>query len=328
MNILVTGGAGYIGSHTCKALALEGMRPIAYDNLIYGHRDSVRWGPLVEGDLADSEKLAAVIREFRPSAVLHFAAYAYVGESVLEPAKYYQNNVGGTLSLLEAMRAEGVRHIVFSSTCATYGHPLSTPIAEDHPQVPINPYGAGKLMVERILRDYGDAYGFRSIALRYFNAAGADPQADIGERHDPETHLIPLVLGAAAGKRPPLTIFGDDYETPDGTCVRDYIHVSDLADAHVLALRALQAGVVTNAYNLGNGRGFSVREIVAEAQRVTGLEVPFTVGARREGDPAHLVGDARSAKAALGWRPRLDSLTDILGSAWQWELKETARSKG
>jgi UDP-arabinose 4-epimerase len=328
MNILVTGGAGYIGSHTCKALAREGLRPIAYDNLIYGHRDAVRWGPLVEGELADLEKLTAVIREFRPAAVLHFAAFAYVGESVREPAKYYQNNLGGTLSLLEAMRAEGVRQIVFSSTCATYGHPVSTPIAEDHPQVPINPYGAGKLMVERILRDYGDAYGFRSIALRYFNAAGADPQVEIGERHDPETHLIPLVLGAAAGKRPALTIFGDDYETPDGTCVRDYIHVADLADAHVLALRALQAGAMTNAYNLGNGRGFSVREIVVEAQRVTGLEVPFTVGARREGDPAHLVGDARRAKAELGWRPRLDSLEDIIGSAWQWELKERGQSKG
>lgn len=328
MNILVTGGAGYIGSHTCKALALAGLSPIAYDNLIYGHRDAVRWGPLVEGDLADREKLTAVIREFRPAAVLHFAAFAYVGESVRDPAKYYQNNLSGTLSLLEAMRAEGVRHIVFSSTCATYGHPVWTPIAEDHPQVPINPYGAGKLMVERILRDYGDAYGFRSIALRYFNAAGADPQVEIGERHDPETHLIPLVLGAAAGKRPPLTIFGDDYETPDGTCVRDYIHVSDLADAHVLALRALQAGVMTNAYNLGNGRGFSVHEIVVEAQRVAGLEVPFTVGARREGDPAYLVGDARRAKAELGWRPRFHSLSDILGSAWQWELKEAARGKG
>jgi nucleoside-diphosphate-sugar epimerase len=225
------------------------------------------------------------------------------------------------------MRAEGVRNIVFSSTCATYGHPVSTLIAEDHPQVPINPYGASKLMVERILRDYGNAYGFRSIALRYFNAAGADPQAEIGERHDPETHLVPLVLGAAAGRRPALTIFGDDYETPDGTCVRDYIHVSDLADAHVLALRALQAGAMTNAYNLGNGRGFSVREIVVEARRVTGLDVPFKVGARRVGDPAYLVGDARRAKAELGWCPRVDGLAHILGSAWRWELKEASRGK-
>lgn len=236
-NILVTGGAGYIGSHTCKALAQAGFTPVSYDNLVYGHRWAVRWGPLEEGDIGDRARLDAVLERYRPAAVMHFAAYAYVGESVLDPGKYYRNNVAGTLTLLEAMRDHGVGHVVFSSTCATYGEPERVPIDEDHPQRPINPYGASKQMIERMLGDFAAAHGLGWIALRYFNAAGADPNSEIGEQHDPETHLIPLALDVAASARPSITIYGDDYETPDGTCIRDYIHVSDLADAHVLALR-------------------------------------------------------------------------------------------
>jgi UDP-arabinose 4-epimerase len=318
MNILVTGGAGYIGSHACKSLAQAGYNPISYDNLVYGHRWAVRWGPLEEGDIADRVRLDAVIEKHRPEAVMHFAAFAYVGESVLDPGKYYRNNVAGTLTLLEAMRDHDIDKLIFSSTCATYGVPDRVPISEDHPQRPINPYGASKLMIERMLQDFDAAHGLHSISLRYFNAAGADPDGEIGEAHDPETHLIPLVLDAAAGKRPAVTVFGDDYDTPDGTCIRDYIHVSDLASAHVLALRALEAGAVTGAYNLGNGLGFSVREVITAAETVTGLAVPVEMGPRRGGDPARLVGDAASATVDLGWRPRFAGLEDILMTAWKW----------
>lgn len=318
MNILVTGGAGYIGSHACKALSEAGYTPIVYDSLVYGHSWAVRWGPLEIGDIADRIRLDAVIERYKPMAVLHFAAFAYVGESVQDPGKYYRNNVVGSLTLLEAMRDHRINKFIFSSSCASYGIPKAVPISENHPQNPINPYGMSKLMVEKMLQDFDVAYGLRSISLRYFNAAGADEYGEIGELHTPETHLIPLVLDAAAGKRPIITIYGDDYETPDGTCVRDYIHVTDLAEAHVLALKALLVGAKTSQYNLGNGRGFSVREIVETAEKVTGRAIPFEIGARREGDPAHLVGDATMAKKVLNWSPRYTDLTQIIESAWAW----------
>lgn len=316
--VLVTGGAGYIGSHTCKALASHGYTPVAFDNLVYGHPWAVRWGPLEVGDIADRGRLNEVIAKYHPSAVMHFAAYAYVGESVQDPGKYYRNNVAGSLTLLEAMRDHAIDKLIFSSTCATYGTPDHVPISETHSQRPINPYGASKLMIERMLKDFDVAHGLCSISLRYFNAAGADPDGEIGESHDPETHLIPLVLDAAAGSRPAITVFGDDYATPDGTCVRDYIHVSDLADAHVLALKALQNAPKTTTYNLGNGQGVSVREVIDAASRVTGHQVPFTLGSRRPGDPAALVGDATRASQELGWRPRFHGIDKIVETAWLW----------
>lgn len=319
--VLVTGGAGYIGSHSCKALAQSGYTPVAYDNLVYGHSWAVRWGPIEEGDIADRARLDEVIARYRPVAIIHFAAYAYVGESVQDPGKYYSNNVAGSLKLLEAARDYGIDKFIFSSTCATYGVPRTVPIREDHPQRPINPYGASKLMIEQILRDFDYAHGLRSVSLRYFNAAGADPDGEIGEAHNPETHLIPLVLDAAAGTRPAIQVFGNDYDTPDGTCIRDYIHVSDLAIAHVLALRTLEGGAGTTAYNLGNGQGFSVREVIAATEAVTGLSVPVKIGPRRPGDPARLVGDAARAKAELGWQPRFVELNPILETAWRWHSK-------
>ena len=317
-NILVTGGAGYIGSHACKALARAGYSPITYDNLIHGHEWAVQWGPLERGDILDTARLAEVLKTYRPAAVMHFAAFAYVGESVTDPAKYYGNNVAGTLSLLDAMRQTGVEKMVFSSTCATYGTPAALPIAEDAPQNPINPYGASKLMIERILADYGAAYGLHSVALRYFNAAGADGEGELGEAHDPETHLIPLVLEAAAGRRPHVTLFGDDYATPDGTCIRDYIHVSDLAQAHVLAMAKLGSGSLRPAYNLGTGRGTSVAEIIAAASAVTGREIRIVKGARRGGDPAALFADPGRSGSDLGWKARHSSITEIVETAWGW----------
>lgn len=321
MNILVTGGAGYIGSHACKALAEAGHTPIAFDNLVYGHERLVQWGPLEKGDLSDRKSLDEVFRKYRPAAVMHFAAYAYVGESVTDPAKYYSNNVVGSLNLLDAMRAFEVDRLVFSSTCATYGEPKEIPITEDHPQDPINPYGATKLMIERAMRDYAQAYGLRAIALRYFNAAGADPDGVTGEDHDPETHLIPLVLEAAAGGRPHITVFGDDYDTPDGTCIRDYIHVSDLADAHLRALDYLSQNPGFHAFNLGNGRGFSVMEVIETAREVTGKPIAVEIGARRAGDPPRLVGDARAAAQQLGWTQRHADLANIIQTAWDWHKK-------
>ena len=320
MNILVTGGAGYIGSHACKALAKAGYTPITYDNLVYGHRWAVKWGPLEEGDIADYARLNEVIAKYQPVAVMHFAAYAYVGESVEDPGKYYRNNVAGTLTLLEAMRDHGIDQFIFSSTCATYGVPEAVPISEDHPQLPINPYGASKLMIERMLQDFDTAHGLRSISLRYFNAAGADPDGEIGEAHDPETHLIPLVLDAAAGKRLAITVFGDDYDTLDGTCIRDYIHVSDLADAHVLALKALEGGAKTTAYNLGNGQGFSVKQVIEAVESVSGKKVPVEIGQRRAGDPARLVGDSTRIRSELGWSPRYAELQFIIATAWHWHF--------
>lgn len=301
IKILVTGGAGCIGSHW-----------------------AVRWGPIEVGDIADRARLDEVIAKYQPVAVMHFAAYAYVGESVQDPGKYYRNNVAGTLTLLEAMRDNGIDKLIFSSTCATYGVPVNVPIREDHPQLPINPYGASKLMIERMLLDFDVAHGLRSISLRYFNAAGADPDGEIGEAHNPETHLIPLVLDAATGKRPAITVYGDDYETPDGTCIRDYIHVSDLAGAHLLALRALETGSKTTVYNLGNGQGFSVLEVIDSAARVTGRRVPFTVGPKRPGDPAALVGDASRAMQELGWRPQLHDIDSMIDTAWQWHSVHSA----
>jgi len=319
-NILVTGGAGYIGSHACKALFHADYTPITFDNLVYGHRRAVKWGPLEEGDILNRNRLDEVLEKYKPSAVIHFAAYAYVGESVLDPGKYYRNNVAGSVNLFEALRDHDIKILIFSSTCATYGVPQRTPILENHPQHPINPYGTSKLMIEKILRDFDTAHGLRSISLRYFNAAGADPDVEIGEDHDPETHLIPLVLDAAVGKRPYVTVFGDDYDTPDGTCIRDYIHVTDLAEAHVLALKSLERGAATTAYNLGNGQGFSVNEVINMARSVTERGISVRNSSRRAGDPPQLVGDAARAREVLRWKPRFAALEDIIASAWKWHL--------
>jgi UDP-arabinose 4-epimerase len=324
--VLVTGGAGYIGSHACKALSRAGYFPVTYDNLVYGHERAVRWGPLEQGDILDRARLDEVMNRYKPEAVMHFAAFAYVGESVADPGKYYRNNLIGSLTLLEAMRDHGSRRFVFSSTCATYGNPDSLPIRENAPQTPINPYGASKLFVERMLKDFEAAHDIRSIALRYFNAAGADPDNEIGESHDPETHLIPLLLDAASGRRPDVKIFGTDYPTPDGTCIRDYIHVSDLADAHVKALQALERSSPPSAYNLGNGRGFSVREVIDAVERVTGLKVPAPIGERRPGDPARLVSDASKACRELGWEPRIAELDQIISTAWAWHQRSGAEA--
>ena len=321
--VLVTGGAGYIGSHACKRLNEAGYRSIVYDSLVYGHRWAVPDGILEVGDIQDRPRLDVVLRCHQPAAIMHFAAYAYVGESVQDPGKYYRNNVAGTLTLLEATRDHGIDKLIFSSTCATYGVPEIVPIAEDAPQRPINPYGASKLMIERILRDFEIAHGIRSIALRYFNAAGADPDGQIGEAHDPETHLIPLVLNAAAGNGSPITVYGDDYETPDGTCIRDYIHVNDLGNAHLLALQALEAGADSTAYNLSNGHGFTVKEVIASVERVTGLPVPLRTGPRRIGDPPALVGDSHLIRRELGWKPKFTELDEIIATAWQWHQKDT-----
>jgi UDP-arabinose 4-epimerase len=322
---LVTGGAGYIGSHVCKALARAGYQPVVLDNLQYGHEWAVKWGPLAKGDILDRARLDDIFATYLPEAVIHFAAYAYVGESVTNPGKYYRNNFVGSLTLLEAMRDHGVDKIVFSSTCATYGVPEVLPINEVTPQQPINPYGASKAMVERVLSDFGAAHALRSIVLRYFNAAGADPENEIGESHDPETHLIPLLLDAASGRRKNVTVFGTDYPTRDGTCIRDYIHVSDLADAHVKALRALLDGGGSSIYNLGNGRGFSVKEVIGAVERVTGLAAPVILGDRRPGDPAALISDASKARDELQWRPQFAGIDEIVRMAWAWRQKAPVR---
>ncbi len=317
-NVLVTGGAGYIGSHACKALAKADYTPIAYDNLVYGHESAVQWGPFEQGDTLDRNRLDEVIRQYQPAAIMHFAAFAYVGESVDHPGKYYRNNVAGSLTLLEAMRDTGIKHFIFSSTCATYGEPEQIPMTEVHKQAPINPYGQSKLMIEQMLSDFDVAHDLKSVSLRYYNAAGADPDGDTGEDHDPETHLIPLVLDAATGKRPSITIFGDDYDTPDGTCIRDYIHVTDLADAHVKALKYLEQGGQTTAYNLGNGKGFSVKEVIDTAKRITGKEIPVETGPRRPGDPPSLVGDATRIRKELNWQPKYAELETIIKTALDW----------
>ena len=317
MSILIVGGAGYIGSQTAKVVAAAGLEPVVFDNLVYGHEWAVKWGPLVRGDLADRASLADVLKRHRVDAVIHFAAYAYVGESVTNPRKYYGNNVGGTMNLLDAMVDAGVRDIVFSSTCATYGEPQKVPIPEDHPQSPVNPYGETKLAVEKMLHWYAQAYGIRYAALRYFNAAGADPDGEVGETHAPETHLIPLAIEAALGTGE-LAIFGTDYPTPDGTAIRDYIHVADLADAHLRALAKLREGTPSLRLNLGTGQGQSVRAVIAAVSRVTGKSVRTREVGRRAGDPPALVADARQAGATLGWKPRYPELDAIVEHAVRW----------
>lgn len=323
-SILVTGGAGYIGSHTVFALKQAGYDVVILDNLVYGHRDLVEkvlQVELIVGDTSDRPLLDNLFKTRNFAAVMHFSAYAYVGESVTDPAKYYRNNVLGTLVLLEAMLAASIKNFVFSSTCATYGVPDIVPIPENHPQNPINPYGATKLMVERILADFDQAYGLKSVRFRYFNAAGAHPDGLLGEDHNPETHLIPLVLLTALGKRQSISIFGTDYPTPDGTCIRDYIHVSDLADAHILGLEYLLKGGDSEFFNLGNGQGFSVREVIAAAAQVTGLNIPITECDRRPGDPPSLIGSGEKARKILGWQPQYPDIQDIVNHAWQWHLK-------
>ena len=319
--VLVTGGAGYIGSHTCKMLNHHGYIPVTYDNLIYGHKEAVKWGPFEEGDILDTNRLLQVFQQYRPGAVVHFAAFGYVGESVVDPGKYYTNNVSGTINLLEAMRKTGCGNIVFSSTCATFGVPDTLPITEATPQKPINPYGWSKLMIEQILADYDNAYGIKHVALRYFNAAGADPDGEIGEDHTPETHLIPLVLDAALGKREKIVIYGDDYPTADGTAVRDYIHVMDLADAHVRSLGMLQETGASDQFNLGSETGTSVKEIVDITESVCGLIVPCEYGPRREGDPPVLVANAEKAKRVLGWEPHYSDTTTIIKTAYEWHSR-------
>jgi UDP-glucose-4-epimerase GalE len=315
--VLVTGGAGYIGSHACQALHRAGYAVVVLDNLVAGHRPAVRYGELVEADIADTPAVRRALREHGIGAVMHFAAFLDVGESVRDPARYYRNNVAGALSVLEAMVAESVPHFVFSSTCATYGEPRETPIAETHPQQPINSYGESKLAIERALPHFERAFGLRWTALRYFNAAGADPDGELGEDHSPEIHLIPRAIEAATGGRA-LEVFGNDYPTPDGTCLRDYIHVSDLAQAHVLALEAIVETATSAAYNLGTGRPHSVLEVIDAVRRATGCEVSWTLAPRRAGDPAVLYAAPQKAQASLHWNPRYADLDTIVGTAWRW----------
>jgi len=317
--ILVVGGAGYIGSHMVKYLHGKGHSVVTFDNLSTGYRDAVRYGEFVLGDLADPLALQTLFQQYSIDAVMHFAAFAQVGESVVEPQKYYQNNVVNTLNLLKAMRDAGVSRFIFSSSCATFGEPVYVPMDEKHPQNPINPYGTTKFMVEKILADYEQAYGLQSVVLRYFNAAGADPEGELGERHAPETHLIPLVLQAASRRREDITVFGRDYDTTDGTCIRDYIHVMDLCDAHGLALQHLMNGGHSRDYNLGNGQGFSVQEVIDVARKITGYEISVCDGQRRAGDPAKLVANAQKIKTELGWFPKFESLELIVEHAWSWE---------
>jgi UDP-arabinose 4-epimerase len=321
MRILVTGGAGYIGSHTAKLLAAAGHQPVVFDDLSQGHEWAIKWGPLERGSLSDAARIAEVFASRKIEAVVHFAANALVGESMTNPSKYFHNNTVGTLNLLDAMHHAGIPTIVFSSTCATYGDPVRVPIDETHPQVPVNPYGESKLMVEKLLRWYGEIYGLRWMALRYFNAAGADPDREIGEDHDPESHLIPLVIGAAQGSRPPVKIFGTDYPTPDGTAVRDYVHVMDLADAHLRALDRLQAGTPSQAINLGTGQGHSVKQVVDTVAQVSGRPVPAVESARRPGDPPELVAAPGRARDVLGWTCQYPDLATIVDHAWAWHQK-------
>ena len=322
--ILVTGGAGYIGSHAVLALQKAGYEVVILDNLVYGHKDIVETvlnTKLIVGDTNDRALLDELFTTHSIDAVMHFAAYAYVGESVSDPGKYYRNNVTGTLTLLDAMVDASINKFVFSSTCATYGVPKAVPLVEDHPQDPINPYGATKLMVERMLADFDQAHGLKSVCFRYFNAAGADPEGRLGEDHNPETHLIPLVLQTALGKRESISIFGTDYPTPDNTCVRDYIHVSDLADAHVLGLEYLLKGGESSKFNLGNGNGFSVKEVIEAARAVTGHPIPAVECDRRPGDPPSLVGSAEKARSVLGWNPQYADIQSIIQHAWNWHQK-------
>ncbi|SEP08949.1 UDP-galactose 4-epimerase [Salinihabitans flavidus] len=317
-SVLVTGGAGYIGSHACKALKAAGFEPVTYDNLCTGWRDAVKFGPFEEGDLLDRARLDEVFARHRPVAVMHFAALSLVGESMQDPGKYWRGNVAASLNLIEAAVAAGCPHIVFSSTCATYGEHDNVVLDEHTPQEPINAYGASKRAIEDMLRDFEAAHGLQSVIFRYFNVAGADPEAEIGEFHRPETHLVPLMLEATDGTRPALTVFGTDYDTPDGTCIRDYVHVCDLVEAHVLGLRWLQAAKGSRVFNLGTGSGFSVREVMTHAQAVTGREVPHEIGPRRAGDCTRLVSGSTRAEKELGWRPARSDLDTMIADAWRW----------
>lgn len=324
-SVLVTGGAGYVGSHCCLALAEAGFRPVVFDDLSNGHREHVQWGPLEVGDIRDAARLDSVFAAYAPVAVLHFAARIEVGESVKNPGPFFDNNVGGAITLIEAARRAGVNAMVFSSTCATFGDPVTLPMDESHPQSPLNPYGRSKLMVEQALADYDRYVGFKSAVMRYFNAAGADPEGRIGEWHEPETHAIPLAIQVALGQRSHFTIFGDDYDTRDGTAVRDYVHVLDLADAHVAALKRLLAGASSEAFNLGTGTGTTVRELVDGVGRATGRPLPVQMTARRPGDAPILVGDNAKARELLAWVPSRD-LDAILSSAWRWHNGQSGRS--
>jgi UDP-arabinose 4-epimerase len=318
--VLVTGGAGYVGSHTCKALRRSGYTPVVFDDLSTGHRSFVRWGPIVEGDIRDTKSLLEAIRFYNPEAVLHFAASSYVGESVTNPQKYYENNVVGSLSLLRAMLTAGCRRLVFSSSCSVYGAPENVPIRETTPQNPVNPYGASKAMIERMLCDYEQAHGIRAVALRYFNASGADPEGELGELREPETHLIPRAMMAIQGYISNFAVFGNDYPTPDGTAIRDYIHVCDLAEAHVAALRRLLAGEGGGTFNLGTGHGYSVKQVLDAIAAETGESLPISNASRREGDPPVLVADAALSHTELGFASRLSDLKTIVGTAWAWHL--------
>jgi len=324
--ILIVGGAGYIGSHVNKLLSTKGYKTVVFDNLSRGHAEFVKWGEFFRGDLSDKNRIRACFNKYPISAVMHFSAFAYVDESAAEPIKYYQNNVANTLNLLDVMLEAKAMHFIFSSSCATYGAPELIPITEYHSQNPINPYGRSKLMVELILKDFNAAYGMDYVSLRYFNAAGADPDLEIGEWHDPETHLIPLVLDVTSGRSASIKIFGLDYDTHDGTCIRDYIHVNDLAEAHILALKALVNGTGSGAYNLGIGRGYSVREVIDSVRRITGLDIAWQAAPRRNGDPAVLVADASEAASRLGWYPKYPELDAIVESAWRWHKKYFGKS--
>lgn len=326
MKVLVVGGAGYIGSHMVKQLAQAGHNVITLDNLSYGYRDAVRYGEFIEGDLGDSALLDTIFSAGDINAVMHFAGFIQVGESVIKPAIYYRNNVTNTLTLLDAMLKHSVKNFIFSSTAAIFGEPEYTPIDERHIKHPINPYGHSKLMIEQVLSDYDSAYGLRSTCLRYFNAAGADPDGELGERHVPETHLIPLILQAASGRRADIKVFGDDYPTQDGTCIRDYIHINDLCEAHSLALHQMMKNDKSARYNLGNGKGFSVKQVIDVAQKVSGNDFKVTIEPRREGDPAILVADATLAKKELHWKPKFAELDDIVKTAWDWEVTFLANS--
>ena len=321
MKVLVVGGAGYIGSHMVKRLGREGVTVTTLDNLSQGHRDAVLLGDFIHADLNDTTRLVQLLQARRFDAVMHFASCIQVGESVEQPAKYYENNLVNTLHLLDAMRAAGTSHLIFSSTAAIFGEPQYNPIDERHPKMPINPYGRSKWMIEQVLADYDRAYGLKSVCLRYFNAAGADPEGQLGERHEPETHLVPLVLQAASGRRSHVTVFGRDHDTPDGTCIRDYVHVSDLCDAHWLALSSLMQGAPSQHYNLGNGLGFSVQEVIETARHVTGRAIAIHDAPRRHGDPARLVAEAGLAQGVLGWSPRHAALDTIIEHAWRWEMR-------
>ncbi len=320
-SVIVAGGAGYIGSHMVRMLHDSGYAPVVVDNLATGHADAVHGVPLRVGDIGDRDFMASVFHEFKPACVMHFAASSLVGESMQNPGKYWRNNLIQTLSLLDAMVGHGIRQFIFSSTAAVYGDPVEVPIPEKHPTRPINPYGHSKLAVEHLLQDYDAAHGMRSITLRYFNAAGAHPDGSLGERHEPETHLIPLVLQVASGRRPQIARFGLQHGTPDGSCIRDYIHVQDLCDAHLLALKALLAGAATTVYNLGNGLGHSVTEVIEAARRVTGHPIPVRDDPARAGDPPVLVADAARAREELGWIPRFADIDTLIAHAWQWEQR-------